>query len=147
MLIRDTAIRLQLAEQTRYSHIVKAAPALIVVFLDTREVYNEVKDHQAAGACIQNMLLATEELGLGAVWLGEILNRQEQVKQIIGISDEYDLMAIIAIGHPITTNPSSKLKEIKKEDLQNYPQVALMNAMIGFKIINMDNIQNIIKGK
>ncbi|MEN8726799.1 MAG: aminotransferase class IV family protein [Sulfurovum sp.] len=37
-------------------------------------------------------------------------------------------------------------KEIKKEDLQNYSQVALMNAMIGFKILNIDTIQNIIKG-
>ncbi len=37
--------------------------------------------------------------------------------------------------------------QIKKEDLQNYSQVALMNAMIGFKILNMDTIQNIIKGR
>ena len=29
-------------------------------------------------------------------------------------------------------------KEIKREDLQNYSQVALMNAMIGFKILNID---------
>ncbi len=114
VLITDTAIKLQLAEQTRYSHIVKAAPALIAVFLDTRAMYNEVKDHQAAGACIQNMLLATEELGLGAVWLGEILNQKEQVKQIIDISDEHDLMAIIAIGHPIHRNQRSKRKEINK---------------------------------
>ncbi len=112
VLITDTAIRLQLAEQTRYSHIIKAAPALIVVFLDTREMYNEVKDHQAAGACIQNMLLAAEELDLGAVWLGEILKRKDQVKQIIDISDEHDLMAIIAIGHPTHRNQSSKRKEI-----------------------------------
>jgi len=34
-------------------------------------------------------------------------------------------------------------KEIKKENLHNYSQVALMNAMIGFKILNMDTIQNI----
>ena len=40
-----------------------------------------------------------------------------------------------------------QIKEIKKEDLQNYSQVALMNAMIGFKILNMNTIQNIIKGK
>jgi 4-amino-4-deoxychorismate lyase len=38
-------------------------------------------------------------------------------------------------------------KQIKKEDLQNYSQVALMNAMIGFKILNIDTIQNIIKGQ
>ena len=29
-------------------------------------------------------------------------------------------------------------KEIKKEDLKNYSQVALMNAMIGFKILNIE---------
>ena len=29
-------------------------------------------------------------------------------------------------------------KEIKREELQNYSQVALMNAMIGFKILNID---------
>jgi 4-amino-4-deoxychorismate lyase len=28
------------------------------------------------------------------------------------------------------------LKEIKKEDLNNYSQIALMNSMIGFKILN-----------
>jgi 4-amino-4-deoxychorismate lyase len=38
-----------------------------------------------------------------------------------------------------------KTKQIKKEDLQNYSQVALMNAMIGFKILNTEPIQNIIK--
>ena len=32
-------------------------------------------------------------------------------------------------------------KEIKKEDLANYSQVALMNAMIGFKILNIDPIK------
>lgn len=31
-------------------------------------------------------------------------------------------------------------RKIKKEDLKNYTQVALMNAMIGFKIINPINI-------
>ncbi|WP_373031074.1 aminotransferase class IV family protein [Sulfurovum sp.] len=34
-------------------------------------------------------------------------------------------------------------KEIKQADLQNYSQVALMNAMIGFKILKIDTIQNI----
>lgn len=29
-------------------------------------------------------------------------------------------------------------REIKKEDLQNYSKVALMNAMIGFKILNIE---------
>jgi len=38
-------------------------------------------------------------------------------------------------------------KDIKREDLPRYSQVALMNAMIGFKILNINTIQNIRKGK
>ena len=38
-------------------------------------------------------------------------------------------------------------KEIRKEMLANYSQVALINAMIGFKTLNIDAIQNITKGK
>ncbi len=38
-------------------------------------------------------------------------------------------------------------KQIKKDELHNYSQVGLMNAMIGFKILKIDTIQNIIKGK
>jgi hypothetical protein len=32
-------------------------------------------------------------------------------------------------------------KEIKKEDLKNYSQMALMNSMIGFKILNKHTIK------
>lgn len=38
-------------------------------------------------------------------------------------------------------------KEIRKETLSNYSQVALINAMIGFKILSIDTIQNIPKGR
>lgn len=112
VLITETDVKLQLAGQTRYSHIVESAQALIAVFLDIRDMYNEVKDHQAAGACIQNMLLAAEELDLGAVWLGEILNQKDRVNQIIQISDDYNLMAVIAIGHPAQRDQSSNRKDI-----------------------------------
>jgi len=37
-------------------------------------------------------------------------------------------------------------KEIKQKELSNYSQVALINAMIGFKILNIDTIQD-IKGE
>jgi len=33
------------------------------------------------------------------------------------------------------------LKDIKREDLKNYSQIALMNSMIGFKILNDFNIK------
>ena len=82
VLIRDTPTRERMAEQTSYRRVVLAAPALIAVYLDREAMYDEVKDHQAAGACIQNMLLAAEALGLGAVWLGQILKNREEVRRM-----------------------------------------------------------------
>jgi nitroreductase len=112
VLITDTEIKSELADQTRYGHVIRGASALIVVFLATKDMYNEVKDHQATGACIQNMLLAAEDLGLGAVWLGEILNKKDQVNRIIEVNDDHDLMAIVAVGHPADRVRSSKRKEL-----------------------------------
>jgi nitroreductase len=102
----------QLAVLTRYGHIVKGAPALIAVYLDRREMYNEVKDHQAAGACLQNMLLAAEAQDLGAVWLGEILNRKEEVNQLLELADHYQLMAVIALGYPAHRQQKSQRKPL-----------------------------------
>ena len=77
VIIQDPEIKEQLAQQTQYSHIVRGANALIAVYLSQEEMYDAVKDHQSAGACIQNMLLAAEALELGAVWLGQILKNRE----------------------------------------------------------------------
>ena len=104
----DREIGGKLAVLTSYAHIVEAAPALIAVYLDQEKMYDPVKDHQAAGACIQNMLLAAHELGLGAVWLGQILKNKQQVNEILQISDQYDLMALIALGYPQHRNQQSR---------------------------------------
>ncbi|MEJ2688574.1 MAG: nitroreductase family protein [Deltaproteobacteria bacterium] len=112
VIIQDEETRAQLAELTHYRHIVLAAPALIAVYLARADMYDEVKDHQAAGACIQNMLLATEALGLGAVWLGQILKNKPAVNQVLGLDDGLDLMALLAIGHPAHHRQKSTRKPL-----------------------------------
>jgi nitroreductase len=112
--ITDPATIAELAAQTRYAHIVKAAPALIALFLDQREMYSEIKDHQAAGACLQNMLLAAEALDLGAVWLGEILNRKAEVNRILGLDLNFELMAVVALGHPAHRRQKSHRKTLNE---------------------------------
>ncbi|MFH7319330.1 nitroreductase family protein [Desulfurivibrio sp. D14AmB] len=112
VLISNPQIREQLAEQTSYRKVVLAAPALIAVFLDQEAMYDQLKDHQAAGACIQNMLLAAEALGLGAVWLGQILKNKEQVRQILALDERMDLMAVIALGHPAPRQRRSQRKAL-----------------------------------
>lgn len=112
VIITDAAIRAQLAEQTTYGHIVLAAPALIAVYLNQQAMYDELKDAQSAGACIQNMLLATEALDLGAVWLGQILKNREKVDRILGLAGNLELMAVIAIGHPSRRDQQSQRKPL-----------------------------------
>ncbi|HEB49994.1 MAG TPA: nitroreductase family protein [Desulfobulbus sp.] len=112
VLIRDKDTAGRLAEQTRYGRIVESAPALIGVFLDTEAMYDPVKDHQAAGACIQNMLLCITEMGLGAVWLGQILQNKHRVNEILGLDPRYDLMALLAVGHPAHRNQRSRRRPL-----------------------------------
>lgn len=111
-VIRDAGIRQAISELTHYSKIVLGAQALIAVFLDTEKSYHREKDIQAVGACLQNMLLEAHSLGLGAVWLGEIIRSDKQIKAILGLAGELDLMAVIALGHPDETPKSVKRKPL-----------------------------------
>jgi len=99
---------------THYAKIVLAAQALIPVFLDTARSYHREKDIQSIGACLQNMLLEIHALGLGAVWLGEIIKSNEQIKKILRLPDELELMAVIALGYPDETPRATKRKELKE---------------------------------
>lgn len=112
VLVLEPFVKNKLAELTHYSHIILQAPALVAVYLDTREMYDEIKDHQSVGACIQNMLLTVEELGLGAVWLGQILKNKEKVNTLLGIDVLFDLMAVLAVGYPLHRNQQSHRKEL-----------------------------------
>jgi nitroreductase len=84
-------------------------------------MYSATKDHQSVGACIQNMLLALHAQGLGGVWLGEILNQEEQVLQELDLSSgPYELMAVVALGYPAQEGASQRkpLSELLLEDFE-----------------------------
>jgi len=100
VIVRNQDLRMELSRQTRYAHIIRGAPVCIAVFLDNAQSYDRVKDIQAMGACIQNMLLTIHHLGLGAVWLGEILKNRESVEKLLGVPESCELMAVVALGHP-----------------------------------------------
>lgn len=120
VIIRDQDISVQLAQLTHYTHIVKAASALIAVYLDQEKMYDRVKDHQAAGACIQNMLLAAHELGLGAVWLGQILTNKDKVNAVLRLDNHYELAALLALGYPQHRNQQSQRLPLETFILHEY---------------------------
>ena len=109
-VVRDPELRAKIAPFTKFGAVIKNAPVLICTFIHLPSMYNDTKDHQAVGACLENMLLMIHGLGLGAVWLGEILKSAKQVREVVGMPEELELMAVVALGHPDggTSKPTRK---------------------------------------
>jgi nitroreductase len=113
-ILEDEDEKSQVAEQTRYGDMLRNAPVSIAVFLDTKESYERTKDVQAIGACVQNMLLAAHDQGIGACWIGEILKNKEKVNAILRIPGEYELMAIVALGYPAKKDSQTDRKKLEE---------------------------------
>ncbi len=113
LVIRDPLLKDEISSQTKYSRIIQAAPVCIAVFLDNSQSYDRVKDIQACGACSQNMLLTIHNLGMGGVWLGEILKNRESVEKILEVPESCELMAVIALGHTDEKNREGSRKPLE----------------------------------
>ncbi|NVM02650.1 MAG: nitroreductase family protein [Candidatus Helarchaeota archaeon] len=122
IIIKDSQTKEEVAAQTHYSQIIQNAPLCIAVFYDKKEGYNYVKDVQAIGAAIQNILLAIHNLNLGGVWLGEILNKRQEVERILNVPESFELMAVVALGYHTekeakrSRKPLSELVYLNKYD-------------------------------
>jgi nitroreductase len=114
IVVRDPETKEKISELTHYSWVVKAAPVLICVFMDLDASYHRGKDLMAMGACHENMLLAAHSLGLGGVWLGEILKRKDEVRKILRAPATWELTAVLAIGHPSPKERKSKRRPISE---------------------------------
>jgi nitroreductase len=114
-VIRDSATKESLATFTHYSSVIHHAPVCIAVFLDHSRVYDRTKDVLAVGASIQNMLLTIHVLGLGGVWLGEILKNKDKVKELLGANQDLELMAVVALGYPSRKTFQSSLRDRLEE--------------------------------
>jgi len=112
VLITDDGVREEIGKLTLYSHILAGCRALIAVYIDSEAMYDPVKDYMSVGAAIQNMLLTTESIGMGAVWLGQILKNKKQVSAVLGVEERYNLMAVLAIGYPVHRKQKSHRKDL-----------------------------------
>jgi nitroreductase len=113
---KDKVLLKKISALTVYDSFVKTADTLIVVFLDKTRSYHYIKDCQAIGACIQNMLLQATKLGIGTCWIGEILNRDIFVKKLLNIDNSLDLMAVVALGYPAEENKHINRNKKRLED-------------------------------
>lgn len=117
-IIRNTDLIKELSSLTVYQQWVQGTPCLIAVFLDTTIIDDRtsniyLKHVQAIGAAIQNMLLVADEIGLGTCWIGEILKNEDQVRRLLGVNNDLQLMAVISVGYP-SKGSKSKRKDISE---------------------------------
>ncbi|MBS1369550.1 MAG: 4Fe-4S binding protein [Lentisphaeria bacterium] len=116
LIVTDRARLDALAEVMPYGKMLKNAPAAIVVC----GVSSEFRTGESSGMWVQdcsaateNILLAAEGTGLGAVWLGvyPYKERTAGVAKILGIPPEIVPFSIVSVGRPAgAEKPKDKFK-------------------------------------
>lgn len=113
ILVTKREILDNLADKLPYAKMLYQSGAAIVV-CGTPDTENEELSSywvQDCSAATENILLAGESLGLGAVWTGVFprKDRVSAVKEILGIPVNAEPLNVIAIGHPAKeTTPKNK---------------------------------------
>lgn len=78
---------------------ISRAEVIILVFIDKAYSYDYIKDMQSCGAAIQNMLLTAHNFGIGACWVGSVVNSAQDIKELLNISDGLELVGMVALGY------------------------------------------------
>lgn len=105
-----------LASKLRYAKMLSQAPLAIIVCAETMltlkdgsVVENMFWEHDASAAT-ENLLLAAEALGLGAVWTAASdPERSAIVCETLGITGTVKPLCVVPIGHP--ANPDEQPKD------------------------------------
>jgi len=110
VVIKDESLKKKISDLTHYSSIITESSFCVAVFYNSPAGYHREKDIMSIGACIQNMLIYAHHLGIGSVWLGEILKNKDKITEILGINSLNEFMALIAFGLPDEEAVSDRLK-------------------------------------
>lgn len=113
LVIDDRAVLDSMAAELPYAKMLKYAPVAIVVCGDKSRSSYWYLDCSAA---TQNILLAAEALGLGAVWTATYPypERMEVVRKYVELPDRICSLCVIPVGYPAMPHqPKDKWDETK----------------------------------
>ncbi len=80
------------------ANVIKMAPVLIFIYQKDDENWT-VGDTLSIGACIENMCLCACDLGLGSLWIRDIVYAQKEIMDYLKIGKEgYKLNSALCIG-------------------------------------------------
>lgn len=100
LVVRDKAGLEGIAERHPYAKMCSRAAMAVLVCADLAASKEPAFWQQDCGAATENILLAAESLGIGAVWIsghpkGE---RTGPIKALFGIPENIELFCVVALG-------------------------------------------------
>ena len=98
--IVDEEMRSRLTEATKYTF---GAPVVFIIGADKKSAWvrkNDGKNSAEIDASIvcTHMMLEVADLGLGSTWVGSF--DEEIVKKILPQTADYEVLALLPVGHP-----------------------------------------------
>ena len=74
-----------------------------VLFITYRMEHNLYR--HCTAAALQNFLLAAHAKGLGTCWLSSVAACQEEIKELLKLSEEKEILDGVALGYPVKGSP------------------------------------------
>jgi nitroreductase len=106
IVVQDREMLVKLAAASQYGRYISQAPLAIAVAIEKASRFG-VSDGSRA---IQSMMLTAWSEGVGSNWVG-FVGMSEQ-KKLLGVPDEFDLLAIVPFGYPV--NPAGQGNKKRK---------------------------------
>lgn len=116
VVIKDRGILDQIPKYHPYSRMVKQASVAILVCGDLKSEKHKGYWVQDCSAATENLLIAVEAKGLGAVWLG-VYPREERVagiRKLLGLPEHIVPLSLIPIGHKGEKKPRANRYDASK---------------------------------
>ena len=106
VVIRSRETLNRIPEFHPYSKMLREASLAFVVCGDN-EVQPTAFWAQDCSAATENLLIAANALGLGAVWLGVYPDgtRANQIRELLGIPGHVTPLGIVSVGYPAESKP------------------------------------------
>ncbi len=111
VVVRDQDLRARLSVASTHAGMLAQAPLVIVVCGDvTAERHEDTYWAQDATAALENILIAANSLGLGAVWVGvhPWSDRIKTVSSVLELPPEVKPLGMVGVGHPAEQHPPSQ---------------------------------------
>jgi len=116
MVITERAILDQIPSLHPYAQMVKQAPLAILICGDPQAEKVRGMAVLDCAAATENILVAAQALGLGAVWLGVYQDpeRAAGLRRLLGMPAHLVPVALLSVGYPAEVKPQNDRYDVSK---------------------------------